>query len=58
MLIDSVAGIVKKIKLSGILLYIIFTFFMILAVKNKVNMHVDEVCSYGLSNSTQGGGDI
>ena len=54
MTIDAVIGMIKKVKIYDILIYSAFVLFMVLAVENKVNMHVDEVYSYGLSNSTQG----
>lgn len=54
-LMGDVTDIIKKVRIYDVLIYIAFIIFMIMAVKNKVNMHVDEVCSYGLSNSTQGG---
>lgn len=44
----------KNIKIVNVFIYVVFTYLMILAVANKVNLNVDEVYSYGLSNSTQG----
>lgn len=42
---------INKRIIGNILLYCVFTIFMILAIHSKKNMHVDEVYSYGLSNS-------
>lgn len=55
MLINNMMRKVKSVKIRDSLIYLVFAFFMILAVHNKVNMHVDELLSYGLSNYMRGG---
>lgn len=54
MLAKHIESKLKNIKIVNVFIYVVFAFLMILAVANKVNLNVDEVYSYGLSNSTQG----
>lgn len=55
MLINDVVRKIRNVKIMDISVYVVFTLFMVLAVHNKVNMHVDELLSYGLSNHFGGG---
>lgn len=47
-------SIYRKRKIGNIVLYCIFAIFMIIALYNKKNMHVDEAFSYGLANNNDG----
>lgn len=40
-----------KFLIRSLLIYIIFTFVMIFLIISKKNFHIDEIASYGLSNS-------
>ena len=52
-------SLIQRIKnnkkgISDLLIYIVFSVFMVLAIGNKENLYVDEVYSYGLANHTEG----
>lgn len=44
----------QKIKKESIIIYVLFTLFMVIILLNKVNYNVDELLSYGLANSMNG----
>lgn len=50
MLINDVVRKIRNVKVMDISVYVVFTLFMVFAVHNKVNMHIDELLSYELSN--------
>ena len=44
----------QKVKKESIIIYMLFTLFMVIVLLNKTNYHIDEFFSYGLANSMNG----
>jgi hypothetical protein len=44
----------KIALIHNIMIYVVFTLLMIISLSRKVNLHLDETYSYGLSNNTTG----